>query len=156
PAPDPRLALPKSAAYYASRTTFVNTADAARAMADLAAQRPHSHIAVDSEFDHDRPGVIIDQRRTAHDPHSVHPLLLSLAMAEPVSEEATRLSTFVVDLRRPEVLPSLRALPLLAVVFVAHFIHAELICCMKLGLPVPRMLWDTWACEKVLHLGRRN
>ena len=81
PAPERRLVLPKAPDYYAGRTTTVATAGDAEVLAQLAAQRPLSHIGFDSEFKYDAAGVIINQDHTAHDPRSVHPLLLSLALA---------------------------------------------------------------------------
>ena len=135
PAPERRLALPKAPDYYAGRTTTVATAEDAEALADLAAQRPLSHIGFDTEFKYDRPGVVIDQDHTAHDPRSVRPLVLSLALAEPTGDDGGTLSTFVVDLRRPEVLPPLEAVLRLPVRFVGHFMQAELFCLWRLGLP---------------------
>jgi DNA polymerase-1 len=38
-------------------------------------------------------------------------------------------------------------------VFVGHYCHAELLCLLQLDLPEPALLWDTWVCEKALHLG---
>ena len=76
--------LKKSARYFAMKTNFIETLDDAQAMVDFALQRPLSHIGFDTEFSYDRPGVVIDKRNTAHDPRCIRPLLLSLAMAEPL------------------------------------------------------------------------
>ena len=110
-APERRLVLPKAADYYAGRTTTVATAGDAEALAQLAAQRPLSHIGFDTEFKYDAAGVIIDADHTWYDPRSVHPLLLSLALAEPDGDGDSLLSSFVVDLRQPEVLPARRPVP---------------------------------------------
>jgi hypothetical protein len=75
--------LKKSPRYYASKTNFVDSLDGVQAMLNFVLQRPLSHIGFDTEFRYDRPGVVIDKRNTAHDPRSVQPLLLSLAIAEP-------------------------------------------------------------------------
>ena len=155
-APERRLVLPKAATYYAGRTTLVATAGDAEALAQLAAQRPLSHIGFDTEFKYDAAGVIIDADHTWYDPHSVHPLLLSLALAEPVADGDFLLSNFVVDLRRAESLAPLRDLLCLPVPFVGHFAHAELLCLLRLDLPEPRILWDSWVCEKALYLGRHH
>ena len=120
-APERRLVLPKAADYYAGRTTLVATAGDAEALAQLAAQRPLSHIGFDTEFKYDAAGVIIDADHTWYDPRSVHPLLLSLALAEPVADGDFLLSNFVVDLRRAESLAPLRDLLGLPVPFVGPF-----------------------------------
>jgi len=108
-----RYTVPRCPAYYAARVTFVETAEAAGALADLARQRPIGHIGFDTEFAWDRPGVVINAGKglVAYDPRSIRPLVASLALAEPDPgvREGGRLSPFVIDLRRPEVLPALAA-----------------------------------------------
>src|SRR5262249_7168582 len=107
PAEPLTLSLPRSAGFYAERTTFVTTEAEALAMADLAAQRAVAWIGFDTEFRFDRPAVSIDARQERYDPRSIHPLLLSLSMAEFTGAAQGVLYTFVVDLRRQEVLPAL-------------------------------------------------
>jgi DNA polymerase I len=148
--------LRKSTQYYAEKTTFINTADDARAMVDFALQRPLSHIGFDTEFRYDRPGVVIDKRNTAHDPRSIRPLLLSLAMAEPSGSGDGRLYCFVIDLRKPELSPIMKELFRFPVCFSGHFAKVELFCLWQLGLPEPNILWDTFVFEKALHLGRHH
>ena len=75
--------MPKAAAYYAGRTTVVASAGAAAALAALAAAAAAVARRVRYRVQVRRPGVVINQDHTAHDPRSVHPLLLSLALAEP-------------------------------------------------------------------------
>ena len=123
-------------------------------MLDFALQRPLSHIGFDTEFRYDRPGVVIDKRNTAYDPRSIRPLLLSLAMAEPFDDGQGRLYSFVIDLRKPELLPGLREFFRIPVTFSGHFAKVELFCLWRLGLPEPNILWDTFIFEKALHLGR--
>jgi DNA polymerase I len=146
--------LPRSPAFYAGRTTFVDDISSANAMAELAQQRPIAWAGLDTEFRYDRPGVRIDAKRVAFDPRSIRPLLLSLSLAEPDSKDGIRLYDFVVDLRRPDLLPAVQAVLRLPVCFVGHFAQAELFCLFRLGLTEPAMLWDTWVHEKALHLGR--
>lgn len=146
--------LPKAPAYYAGRTTFVDSVEAAEGMTDYARQRPLSHIGFDTEFRYDSPGVEMGRGQVARDPRAVRPLLLSLALAEPTGPRGGTLATFVVDLRRLDVLPAVAELLRLPTCFVAHFAQAELICLFRLGLLEPRILWDTWVHEKALHLGR--
>ncbi len=155
PAPDdePAFRLPRSPEYYAGRTTRVSDAEGARAMAELAGQRPVAWAGLDAEFRYDRVGVFIDARHTAYDPRSVRPLLLSLALAES-GPDGGKLHVFVVDLRVPGVLPHLKELLRLPVCFVSHFAQAELFCLWQLGLDEPRTLWDTWVHEKAARLGR--
>jgi DNA polymerase-1 len=155
PPVDPPRRLPRRRAAFAGRTTFVDSPDAAADLADLALQQPVAWVGLDTEFRHDRPGVPLGRDRVACDPRGVRPLLISLALAVPDGEDAHRLSTFVVDARRPEVvLPALRAVLRLPVPFVAHFARAELCCLWRLGLEEAAALWDTWVAEKALHLGR--
>src|SRR5437899_11631145 len=73
--------VPKAPDYYAQRITTVTSLAEARAMVELAYQRPLSHISFDTEFRYDRPGIVIKKDIEAYDPRSIHPLLLSLAFA---------------------------------------------------------------------------
>jgi DNA polymerase-1 len=156
-APPAAFTLPRSPAFYADRTAVVMTAEEARAMAELARQRPVAWVGFDTEFRYDRPGVVIDKDHTAHDPRSIRPLLLSLALAEPAGpgdSGSGRLYRFVIDLRKPELYPPVRDVLRLPVCFVGHYAQAELFCLLRLGLPEPGCLWDTWVHEKTLYLGR--
>lgn len=148
--------LKKSPRYYASKTNFVDSLDGVQAMLNFVLQRPLSHIGFDTEFRYDRPGVVIDKRNTAHDPRSVQPLLLSLAIAEPFDGKQGCLYSFVIDLRKPELLPVLMEIFRLPVTFSGHFAKAELFCLWRLGLPEPNILWDTFIFEKIMHLGRHH
>ena len=148
--------LKKSPQYYAMKTNFVESLDGAQAMLNFILQRPLSHIGFDTEFRYDRPGVVINKRNTAHDPTSYQPLLLSMAIAEPFDNDKGRLYTFVIDLRKPELLPVLKELFRLPVTFSGHFAKVELFCLWQLGLPEPNILWDTFIYEKVMHLGRHH
>src|SRR5436309_3226046 len=112
PKPEARrlgFALSKSPTYYAQQTTYVDTVEAAVALAEFVQQRPLAHIGFDTEFRYDNPGVVVDRGRTTHDPRSIHPLLLSLSLAEPEGEHSGELYNFVVDLRKAELWPALRA-----------------------------------------------
>jgi DNA polymerase-1 len=158
--PPVRYTVPRSPRYFAARVTFVETAAAAWALADLARQRPVSYVGLDTEFAWGRPGVVINAARglVAHDPRSIRPLLASLALAEPDpgGPEGGRLSPFVLDLRRPEVFPALAAVLRLPVPFVGHALKQDLFCLLRLGLPEPALLWDSWACSRCLYLGRHH
>ncbi len=147
------VTVPKAPRFFANGVSYVADEAGAGRVLDFARQRGLSHVGFDTEFRYDRPGVVIDRKHTAHDPRSVRPLLLSLALAEPGEGGAGALYLFVVDLRRPAVLPALAELLRLPVPFVAHFARAELFCLWQLGLPEPRILWDTWVHEKAVHLG---
>jgi|GEM_PF-770883 len=146
--------LKKSPRYYAVKTSFIETVDKAQDMLDFALQRPLSHIGFDTEFGYDRPGVVIDKKSIRYDPTSTRPLLLSLAMAEPTDGSEGCLYNFVIDLRKPEVLPVLLELFRLPLPFVGHFAKVELFCLWRLRLTEPPILWDTFVFEKLLHLGR--
>ncbi len=146
--------LKKLPRYYSEKTNFINSVDGAQAMLEFALQRPLSHIGFDTEFRFDRPGVVIDKNHTAYDNQSIHPLLLSLAMAEQTGDDGGVLYNFVIDLRNPELLPVLNELFRLPVTFCGHFAKVELFCLWRLGLIEPNILWDTFIFEKALHLGR--
>jgi DNA polymerase-1 len=148
--------LKKSTKYYAKKTNLVDSLDDAQAMLNFALQRPLSHIGFDTEFRYDRPGVVIDKRNTAHDPKSIRPLLLSLAMAEPLDDGEGCLYSFVIDLRKSELLPILKELLRLPITFCGHFAKVELFCLWRLELPEPNIIWDTFIFEKVMHLGRHH
>ncbi len=118
--------LRKSPQFYARGVHFVDTPNAAQAFVEFALQRPLSHIGIDTEFRYDRLGVLINKNNTVYDPRSIHPLLLSLALAEPVGEERGELYLFVVDLRRAELRPFIQELLRLPVCFVGHNLKVAL------------------------------
>ena len=146
--------LKKLPRYYSEKTNFINSIEGAKSMLEFALQRPLSHIGFDTEFRFDRSGVVIDKNHTAYDPRSIHPLLLSLSMAEQLEDGEGHLYNFVIDLRIPELLPALKELFRLPIPFCGHFAKVELFCLWKLGLVEPNILWDTFIFEKSLHLGR--
>jgi DNA polymerase-1 len=149
-----RVPVPRCEATHAASLTVVDSADGARALADLARQLELSHVGFDTEFQYDRPGVPLRNKRMAYDPRSVRPLLLSLALAE--SGPKRRLYPFVIDLRRTEVLQALTTVLRLPVPFVGHGVGAELFCLWQHGLPEPRVVWDTWVGSRALALGRHH
>lgn len=144
---------PKTPDYFAEKTTFVENADSAESLWQLARQLHLSHIGVDTEFSYDADPVPLGRGREWHDPRSVRPLLLSLTLAETYSP---RLCSFVVDLRGEFPRAALERLLQLDVVFVGHQLQAEHLCLFQLGLPTPRRLWDTFLVERALHLGLNN
>ena len=146
--------LPRKPAYYLERVNQVTTASEAEAMAELAEQCPVGWVGFDTEFGYERPPLLIDKKTRVHDPRSIRPLLLSLAMIEPDPTGGIRVYRFVVDLRRREVLPALESVLGLPCCFVAHHAPAELFCLWQLGLPEPRWLWDTLIAERASRLGR--
>jgi DNA polymerase-1 len=149
--------IPRAPGYYAGRVTLVVDAAGVEALLDLSRQRPLAFVGLDTEFRYSRPPIAYDRKQAVHDCRSVVPLLLSLALAEAGAAEGKgTLYPFVIDLRVPEVLPALKDLLRLPVCFVGHYTHAELLCLWQLGLPEPSILWDTWAHEKALHLGRNH
>jgi DNA polymerase-1 len=136
--------------------TEVKDAGGMRRLLELARQRPVAFVGFDTEFSHDRPGVTIKKGKTAYDPGSIRPLLLSLDLAEPGERGGLSCYPFVIDLRAGEVLPSLAELLRLPLCFVGHHAQAELLCLLRLGLPLPATIWDTCVCEKALHMGRSH
>jgi DNA polymerase-1 len=152
----PPVILPRAPRYYAGQVTQVHDQEGAWGLVEFARQRPLGFVGFDAQFRYDRPGVVLGQGRTAYDPSSIRPLLLSLALAEPDGNGALTLYPFVVDLRACDTHPALAGLLQLPSCFVAHFAHAALLCLRRLGLPEPGTLWDTCICEKALHLGRNH
>ena len=100
---DNGLAVRLSARRHEERISFVATREEAEKMAEFAGQRPLSHIGIDTEFRYDRPPLLIDRKTSTSDPSSIHPLLLSLSMVEPLDNDEMRVYRFVVDLAQPEV-----------------------------------------------------
>jgi len=124
---------------------------------DFAKQRPLSAMGIDTEFQYDRPGILMKRVKGKdlywNDPRSVVPLLMSVAMAEINADGMMTLYPFVLDLRQPDVHGALGELLRLPVPFVGHYVQAELMCIRKLNLPVPQNIWDTWVAEKAFCLG---
>lgn len=152
----PLSRLPKKTSVYSECLTFVNTSEGVRDLIQLAHERPISWIGFDTEYRFDRPAVTIKKDVEAVDVRSVHPLLLSLSLVEPESDDQLRIYRFVVDVRQPELAQKLESIFRLPVPFVAHFARAELHCLWQLQLREPAMLWDTWVAEKVRYMGLYN
>jgi len=150
----PRM-MPLAPRYFVNKINFVDSIDGAQRMLQFARQRPLSRIGWDSEFKYDRPGVEIRKRTIVFDPRSIHPLLLSLAFVEP-SADGDQIYCFVIDLRKPDLLPYLAELFRSPIRFVGHFLKVEHFCLWQLGLPEPVILWDTWVAEKTRYAGRHN
>jgi DNA polymerase-1 len=148
--------LKKAASFYSRSINYVSTCEDAQKMVDFIQQRPLSHIGIDTEFKYDRPGVPIDKNHTANDPRSIHPLLLSLALAEPQSNGGGNLYCFVVDLRKRGLIEYLTPLLYLPVCFVGHNVKVELFCLWQLKLTEPNIIWDTFIHEKALYLGQNH
>ena len=76
----PAWSLPKSTEYYSERIVYVQTADEAQGMLELALQRPLAAIGVDFEFQYTRPGVLMKKYEGKEfywdDPRSIRPLLM--------------------------------------------------------------------------------
>ncbi len=147
--------LRKDPGYYTETPNFIDSLNGAHAMLEFALQRPLSHIGFDTEFRYDSPGVI-KKKKIKYDPQTIRPLLLSLAMVEPLDTGQGCIYSFVVDLRKPELLPVLGDLFRLPVCFCGHYAKAEIFCMLKLGLTEPSILWDTCIFEKALCLGQYN
>jgi DNA polymerase-1 len=145
--------LKKSVSYYSRTINYVSSREEAKNMVDFVYQRPLSHIGIDTEFKYDRPGVPIDQNSTVNDPRSIHPLILSLALAESQEGKGWNLYCFVIDLRKKALLPEVEALLYLPVCFVGHNLKAELFCFWQLKLSEPYSIWDTFIHEKALYMG---
>jgi len=162
--------LPKSSAYYTDKTLSITTVEQAWAFIEFAMSRPLSHIGIDSEYRFSREPWYDRKERQVHDVRSVQPLLLSIALVEAsagsvghshqtgadTSASSGTIFTAVFDVRNLEVAAALAELFTLSVPFVGHFLKAEFMVLKQLGLPIPRVIWDTWVCEKAACLGRFN
>jgi DNA polymerase-1 len=151
--PEKQMIVPLAPRFFSHRLTYVDSSAGAKGLLDFARQRPLSFIGIDCEYRYARPGVPIKKDRLWFDPRSIEPLLLALTLVEPQSDKLVALYSFVIDLRRPEVLDPLRHLLELPLVFCTHYSQAELFCLWQLGLPTPALLWDTWAAERAFLLG---
>ena len=151
--PEPTRIIPRAPELYAGGLTYVQDAAGAGAMLDLARQRPVAFVGIDCEYRFSRRMVAIKKGRSWSDPRSCVPLLMSVALAEVGADGGGTLYRFVVDLRKPAVLPPLAELLRQPVTFVAHFLRAALICLWTLGLPTPTMAWDTCTAERAFRLG---
>jgi hypothetical protein len=125
-------------------------------MVEFAQQRPLSPIGIDTEFRYEKSGIFINKKNTVYDPRSIHPLLLSIALAEPRDKGMGNLYRFVVDLRKQELIPELQPLFRLPICFVGHNLKVELFCLWQLQLSEPNKVWDTFIHEKALYLGKNN
>lgn len=156
-APDTRLSrLPQSPHYYREALRYLTQPEEVQALLGFVQQRPLSHVGIDSEFGFDRPPVLLARQREKLDIRSIRPLLLSLALVEPVSATESHLYPVVIDVRDHAVQEPLRALLGLPLCFVGHHLKSEWFCLWRLGLLEPDRLWDTFIAEKALHLGRQH
>jgi DNA polymerase-1 len=159
PKEDPRtFRLPKDPAFFAERVTIVDSVSRAAAMFDLARERPLSHVGIDAEFRFGGAEIAVGSRHDKSKPdiRQIVPLLLSFSFAEPRTDGSIVLYPFVVDLWIHEVMEAVRGVLRLPLPFVGHYLKSDVFCLWKLELPAPRMLWDSWVCERVLTLGRNR
>jgi DNA polymerase I len=152
----PPLVLPKSPEYFTRNLNVVVNLSQAEAMLELAQQRPISHIGFDLEYTYDRPAIQINNRDQIRDPRSIHPLILSLCLAEPFGNEPGNLYLFVVDLQIYKCHEVLKGIFNLPYCFVGHSIKGDLFCLNKMGIPWPRCVWDTIICEQARYLGTHS
>lgn len=156
PAEPAHFVMPLSPEYFAGKITLVETAAQAEDMVAFVHQPPIAWIGIDIKYCYVDVGIVIDQRHTVHDPKSICPLLLALALAEPDDDRGGKLYRFVVDLRQPSLPKKFEELLRLPVPFVAHDSPAMLFSLSRLGFDEPSKLWDTQVCEKALNLGRNH
>jgi DNA polymerase-1 len=147
--------LPLSRPSLAGRVHLIEDLDGAERLVQACHESPVSWIGFDSEFRNklERPLYVHHPKsnycREVRDIRRIHPFCLAFAV---VSEDV--LFRFVVDLRRPEVLPAVQPVLDLPVPVAAHFAKADLHVLWTLGLREPEILWDTYIAERALNLGR--
>jgi DNA polymerase-1 len=148
------LVTPCSPDYYCQDVMSISSAAEIADLLEFSSQRNLSHIGFDFEFCYRSSPHIVSKRERVYDPRSICPLLLSVALADPIREEKGNLYTFVVDLRfSDQWLPSLQKLFNLPHPFVGHFVKSDLFCIWQLDLSEPRRIWDCWVHEKASKLG---
>src|SRR5262249_40063950 len=120
-------------------------------------QRPLSHVGLDFEFESSHAGVPVKWHRGHaqywHDPHSVVPVWMALALVEHDRGGADRLFRYVIDCHRPGAVTPLAGVLRLPVLFTTHCVKEALFCLWSLGLPEPARVWDTWVAERAFRLG---
>ena len=142
------IQLPKSPNFYSKAVNYVRSRSRAKEMVELAHQRPLSHIGI--EFLYSNP---LKTNGKGFNPPDIKPLILSLAMAELGEDDKGIVYRFVVDLRKPKIIPLIGELFTLPVCFVGHKIKQDLFCLWNFKLEPPRHIWDTFICEEALDLG---
>lgn len=111
-------------------------------------------ISFDTEFCFKEAGVSLNNGQTWHDPKTLQPLILSLAVWLPEKNKVLR---YAIDLRLNGIASYINDLFRLQVPFVAHFIKAEMHTLWALGLnPVIHNVWDTSIASKSVDLGTRH
>lgn len=153
PQPDP-FNIPRAVRYFEQGINRVESAEEASAMLQLAMERPLSHAGLDFEYKYSRPPVT-RRKHECFDPSSILPLLSTITLVEP-GDDDSHLYTFAVDVRNSVVLESLAAILRLPIPFVLHYAKGDLFCIWKLGMKEPDTIWDSWAHEKALHMGRNH
>lgn len=108
-------------------------------------------IGFDTEFSYGSPGVDLKNGQTWHDPKSIIPLILSLAVWVP---DRQKVLCYAIDLQVAGIQAHVEQLFQLPVPFVAHFIQAEMHTLWAMELdPVLPQVWDTWVAAKAIDLG---
>jgi DNA polymerase-1 len=154
PAP---FALPRDPKFFRGQPVLVNDVPKARAMVELAYQRPVGWVGLGLGHGWCRPGVPVGDGRVGNDPRSIRPLLLGVALAEADERgDNVTLYPFAIDLRVEGLDGFLRRLLRLTVPFVVHDARNVLFALFRMGLPVPDQFWDSWIHEKAAHLGRQH
>lgn len=114
---------------------------------------PINAIAIDTEFGFSKPSIE-HKNRTWTDVRSQVPMLLSGAAWIADHNKTIR---FVFDLRKPELLESIKDLLNISTPFIGHNLKAEFMTFWSLGLePVFHQTYDTWVAAKMLTLGHNK
>ena len=142
----------------AAHPTYVETADAAQRLAQLAQERAVSRVGMSVVYGYSRPPIQVPDGEAVYDPRRIQPLMIALAIgalggAPGAGESMYR---FVVDLQCAEALTGIRTLMRLPVPFVVHDAGNQLACLWSLGLDEPDRIWDTRIAQRVQGLGRHH
>ncbi len=150
------MILPYDLAQYAQRVTTIDDEDSAFHLVDIAAQMELSCVGVAVIYQTSRPAVATTGGRTWSDPRSIRPLFMVLSLDPGSCGDVSEVCTFVVDLNNADVRTLLADVLRQPVPFVGHDLKQTFFCLWALGLPVPRIVWDTWTAERAFSLGKHH
>lgn len=136
------------------KDTIITSSEEAERMISTLEKISIGAIAFDTEFCFKDAGVSLNNGQTWHDPKTLQPLILSLAVWLP---EKSKVLRYAIDLRLNGIASYIDDLFRLQVPFVAHYISAEMHTLWALGLnPAIPHVWDTSIASKAVDLGTRH
>jgi len=149
------LPLRKSAQYYAKDIRYLQDAAAVRQVLDFLDQRDLAYAGLGIKTAPQGESAWAGGHVSVSDPHAIDPVILTLAVAEPIEyRTACQLFVFAVDLRNSATHEPLEHILKMKLPFAGHNLKEVLFGLWRLGLEEPGVIWDTQICERLLALGR--